>query len=66
MIEIPSDPQVVFDTVCEHALMQNKRCVDDSGNCLYRHRGMKCFAGALIPDPLSSSRFVLTIPAHRF
>lgn len=50
MIEITSDPQVVFDTVCEHALRQNKRCVDDSGNCLYRHRGMKCFAGALIPD----------------
>jgi hypothetical protein len=50
MIEITSDPQVVFDTVCEHALRQNKRCVDDSGCCLYRHRGMKCFAGALIPD----------------
>jgi hypothetical protein len=50
MIEITSDPQVVFDTVCEHALRQNKRCVDDSGCCLYRHRGMKCFAGALIPN----------------
>lgn len=50
MIEIPSDPQVIFDIVVEHALKQNKRCTNEKGSCVYRKNGMKCFAGALIPD----------------
>lgn len=51
MIQIPSNPQVVFDTVCEHALKQNERCKNEKNYCMYRNEhGMKCFGGALIPD----------------
>jgi hypothetical protein len=51
MIQISSDPQVVFDTVCEHALKQNVRCKNEKNYCMYRNEnGMKCFGGALIPD----------------
>jgi hypothetical protein len=50
MIQIPQDPQVVFDIVVEHALNQNKRCTNEKGNCCYRYKGKKCFAGALIPN----------------
>jgi hypothetical protein len=53
MIQIPQDPQVVFDIVVEHALRQNCRStsLDNSNDCMYRGpNGTKCFAGALIPD----------------
>jgi hypothetical protein len=53
MIQIPQDPQVVFDIVVEHALKQNCRSADpdNSNDCMYRGpNGTKCFAGALIPD----------------
>ena len=52
MIEIPEDPQVVFDMVAEHLLKQNEKSqVSTEGNCWYRGpRGLKCAAGFLIPD----------------
>ena len=52
MIEIPEDPQVVFDKVAEHLLTQKERS-EYSANyqCLYRNpKGLKCAAGCLIPD----------------
>jgi hypothetical protein len=53
MIQIPQDPQIVFDIVVEHALRQNCRSasLDNSNDCMYRGpNGTKCFAGVLIPD----------------
>lgn len=42
--------QQTFNTVKEHLLKQNQPCVDDIFNCKYRHNGLKCAAGCLIPD----------------
>ena len=52
MIQIPEDPQVVFDMVAEHLLKQNEKSqVSKEGTCWYRGpRGLKCAAGCLIPD----------------
>lgn len=51
MIEIPEDPQVVFDIVAEHLLKQNERSENEDHICLYRGpRGLKCAVGCLIPD----------------
>jgi hypothetical protein len=52
MIEIPEDPQVVFDKVAEHLLTQKERSeYPVNCACLYRGpKGLKCAAGCLIPD----------------
>ena len=47
--------QEIFDTVVAHARKQGRKCVDESGDCLYRHGPDKCFAGALIPDNVYST-----------
>lgn len=47
--------QEIFDTVVTHARRQGRKCVDESGDCLYRHGPDKCFAGALIPDNVYST-----------
>jgi hypothetical protein len=52
MIEIPEDPQVVFDKVAEHLLTQKERS-EYQVNCACSYRGpkgLKCAAGCLIPD----------------
>jgi hypothetical protein len=73
MIEIPQDPQVVFDIVVEHALRQNCRSTTfgNSNVCMYRGpNGTKCFAGALIPDdkylPSFEGRGWITLIAARY
>jgi hypothetical protein len=52
MIEIPEDPQLVFDKVAEHLLTQKERSeYSPNYQCLYRSpKGLKCAAGCLIPD----------------
>lgn len=51
MFEVPSDLQLVFDTVARHLLKQNKKSLGDNGYCVYRSpEGLKCAAGCLIPD----------------
>lgn len=56
MLEIPEDPQVVFDTVARHLLTQKMRSQNDKRTCLYRGpEGLKCAAGCLIPDDKYSS-----------
>ena len=45
--------QEAVDTIAQHLIAQNKRCVDvdDLERCLYRGPdGMKCAVGVLIPD----------------
>lgn len=42
--------QQIFNRAARHLLTQNKRCVDNEGNCQYRYSGLKCAAGVLIPD----------------
>lgn len=47
--------QQIFDQVATHLLTQMKQSrreayAQQQGNCLYRHNGLKCAAGALIGD----------------
>jgi len=43
--------QEIFDIVARHLLTQNKKAVNDKGECVYRGKnGCKCAAGCLIPD----------------
>jgi hypothetical protein len=43
--------QEIFDKVAAHLLTQRKRCVNQTGDCVYRSDdGLKCAAGCLIPD----------------
>lgn len=42
--------QEAFDEVCLHLAQQKRRCTVEGTLCKYRHRGMKCAVGALIPD----------------
>jgi hypothetical protein len=56
MIKVPNTLQEVFDIVSVHLLTQVKRCMAIYPDrifpvCSYRNEyGMKCAAGALIPD----------------
>ena len=56
MIRLPNTLQEVFNIVSAHLLTQVKRCMDKYPDrvfpaCAYRNAsGMKCAAGALIPD----------------
>lgn len=49
LFELPETAQEVFDIVKSHLLSQNKRC-EIRGTCRYRHGGLKCAAGVLIPE----------------
>lgn len=50
MIKVPNTLQEVFNIVSTHLLTQGQMSLDDS-MCMYRSpNGMKCAAGALIPD----------------
>lgn len=40
----------IFNTVSKHLLTQNRKAVNDVGNCKYRYGNLKCAAGCLIPD----------------
>ncbi len=42
--------QEIFTKVKNHLLKQNKKCVDDKGNCKLRFENEYCAAGCLIPD----------------
>ena len=42
--------QEVFDQVATYLLKQGMRSSDKSGNCKYRHEGLRCAAGCLIGD----------------
>lgn len=42
--------QETFNIVKNHLLKQNQPCVDNIFNGKYRHNGLKCAAGCLIPD----------------
>lgn len=47
------DNQKTFDMVVAHLRKQGEKCGEDNdGNyaCYYRHEGMSCAAGCLIPD----------------
>jgi len=51
MIKLPNTLQEVFDIVSTHLLKQGRKSVNISNRCVYRNEnGMKCAAGALIPD----------------
>jgi len=56
MITLPDTLQEVFDIVSKHLLAQGKASVDHNSDkttpfCMYRNPdGLKCAAGALIPD----------------
>lgn len=48
----------IYDIVREHLLTQGAVCQDpedDSGICKYRHNGLKCAIGVLIPDTVYRS-----------
>lgn len=50
MFKLPDTEQEVFDIVSRHLITQNKKS-DGGGFCAYRNPdGLKCAAGALIPD----------------
>ena len=50
MIKVPDTLQEVFNKVSLHLLTQGQMSLNDS-MCMYRgENGMKCAAGALIPD----------------
>lgn len=49
LFELPETAQEVFDIVKSHLLSQNKKC-EIRGTCRYRHGGLKCAAGVLIPE----------------
>jgi hypothetical protein len=60
--ETPMTPQEIFDTVSEHLLKQGRRSIK-YGECMYRGpRGMKCAAGAIIPDDLYLETFESRAP----
>jgi len=42
--------QEVFDKVYNHLINQGRASVDEYGFCRYRHNGLMCAAGCLIPD----------------
>lgn len=57
MITIPDTLQEVFDIVSKHLLTQGQKSVELS-MCQYRNsEGLKCAAGALIPDDQYEERF---------
>lgn len=41
--------QQIFNKVKNHLLKQNKKAIYN-GNCAYKHDGMSCAIGCLIPD----------------
>jgi hypothetical protein len=47
--------QEIFNTVARHLLTQGKPARSELGACYYRHKGLKCAAGALLPDDLELS-----------
>ena len=56
MIELPDTLQEVFNIVATHLMRQN--CKSKDGNsCRYRHDGLLCAAGALIPADQYQSDF---------
>ena len=43
--------QEAYNTVRKHLLKQDKKCLKDTGMCMYRNdSGLKCALGALIPN----------------
>lgn len=38
----------IFNTVSKHLLTQNRKAVNDVGNCKYRYGNLKCAAGCLM------------------
>lgn len=43
--------QEIFNTVRDHLLKQQARCINEDNNCQYRGpNGMRCAIGCLIPD----------------
>ena len=56
MIQIPSSPQEVFNTVAVHLLKQNKKSINGNGYCMYKDDfGRKCAAGIFLPEDSSTS-----------
>lgn len=64
--------QEIYDKVKNHLLTQNKKSAkaakfgeEDSFQCQYRHEGLKCAIGCLIPDelykPEMESKLVCTL-----
>lgn len=57
MIKVPNTLQEVFNIVSKHLLDQGQKSIE-FGMCQYRgSNGMKCAAGALIPDNEYNSSF---------
>lgn len=48
--------QDMFDLAVSKTIAQGKRCVNDDGECLYRHEGLACAIGQLINDDQEPER----------
>lgn len=60
--DIDGTSQEVFDRVVAHFAQQKRAAMNDLGSCKYRFNGLKCAAGALIPD----DKYAPVLEGHDF